>query len=93
MKYEELDTDVLYRMRAGHFMSPEAEELPLQTQTFMKTLASPASYRVSDIDAVDQTLRGTSYKLPPDLNTLDTFSDTLQQVVASAAEKTIPTRL
>lgn len=87
VKYEDLDTDVLYRMLTGHFALPAAEEEPLQRPTFIKTLASPAAYEVKNIDATEPGLSGTSYYLPADHNTLQTFTDTVQQIVASAAEK------
>lgn len=90
VKFKELDTDVLYRMWTGQFVSPESEEAPAQQSMFIKTLASPAAYEVDNIAAVEPTLRGTTYKLPVDLNTLDTFSDTVQQVIASVVEKTTP---
>jgi len=89
VKYEELDTDVLYRMTTGHFVSPVADS-PSRGPAFIKTLASPAAYDVHNIHITDSVMRGTTYKLPADLNTLDTFADTVQQVVASTVEKIIP---
>ena len=92
VKYEELDTDVLYRMTTGHFVSPVAENAE-RAPVFMKTLASPAAYDVKNIHITDLTMHGTTHKLRADLNTLDKFADTVQQVVASVVEKTIPKQL